>query len=900
MSFSSLAHAAAPRLACAASVCLLLLIFLSDAAAQPVEFTRGPPPAWVAPLEPARDLEPPENQITDGTYHVLLDFQTWLGPNTRTQFRHFAAQALSPTGVESLASIQVAFDPAFQTLTLHELAVIRDGRRLSQIDTADVQILRRETDLERSILDGTKTATILLSDVRVGDVVEHAYSIEGINPAFDGRHFGTFSLQWEQPVRELRLRLVHPDREDLAVRPVNIDVKPTSTVHGGMRDLRWRRDNLPPLGVENDGPSWHDPYPRIEWSSFGDWQEVARWADALYRDAEASSPQLRTEIEGIAAQHEGAEARLLAALRFVQREVRYTGIEIGAGSFRPRAPDLVFERRFGDCKDKTLLLAAILRSLGIDAQPALVDVDRIVESTVQLPHPGYFDHVIVRARIDGKDYWLDPTRPTQVAPLHLLFQPDFGLALVVDRATRALERMPAARRTKREITATFDSSAGIGKPAKLTVRTAAHGGGAESLRQDLASVSRDDLKKQYLRYYATYHDGIRSTAPLDIVDDVTRNVVTVTEHYEIPDLWPFSESDSRHVASLQMADMLDMLPRTSSAERTAPIALAHPQEVSLTTIIELPEDWPLEATKGVLKDPHFRFEHELGGSPTRQVFKQTYRTLADHVAPAAVGEFVENVNRARAEVGYEYYYNTAVPAETLTWPARINWTVVLVAVMLLGLFAGIARRAYRWDPPPRPVAAGDRLQGIGGWLLLPAIGVLVSPFVALWPLYEGVEAYMHPSWQALTHPGGASYHAAWAPLLLFELAVQLAMFALALLALVLFVRKRTSAPAAYTALLVSGLALSVVDLALIATLELPGTEVSAADRIELTREFFSGLIWGTYMLTSRRVGSTFVRRLTEAPAVAPTPTRDDSDPPDGTNAGVVQDSAQYGIPPQPA
>ena len=33
------------------------------------------------------------------------------------------------------------------------------------------------------------------------------------------------------------------------------------------------------------------------------------------------------------------------------------------------------ERRFGDCKDKTLLLLSLLDALGIEAYPALVNTD---------------------------------------------------------------------------------------------------------------------------------------------------------------------------------------------------------------------------------------------------------------------------------------------------------------------------------------------------------------------------------------------------------------------------------------------------------------------------------------------------------------------------------------------
>jgi transglutaminase-like putative cysteine protease len=57
--------------------------------------------------------------------------------------------------------------------------------------------------------------------------------------------------------------------------------------------------------------------------------------------------------EKIGSAHATLERRALAAIRFVQDESRYLGIEVEEGTLRPDAPDAVLRRRFGDCKDKT-------------------------------------------------------------------------------------------------------------------------------------------------------------------------------------------------------------------------------------------------------------------------------------------------------------------------------------------------------------------------------------------------------------------------------------------------------------------------------------------------------------------------------------------------------------------
>src|SRR3546814_5700852 len=95
--------------------------------------------------------------------------------------------------------------------------------------------------------------------------------------------------------------------------------------------------------------------------------------------------------------------RASAALKLVQRDVRYIYVGLGNGNLTPATAEETWQRRYGDCKGKTALLLALLARLGIEAEAVLANNsggdDGLDE---RLPNPGMFDHVLVRARIDGK------------------------------------------------------------------------------------------------------------------------------------------------------------------------------------------------------------------------------------------------------------------------------------------------------------------------------------------------------------------------------------------------------------------------------------------------------------------------------------------------------------------
>src|SRR6185436_19406443 len=127
----------------------------------------------------------------------------------------------------------------------------------------------------------------------------------------------------------------------------------------------------PAIAEEDDVPSWYDDFPWVQLCECATWKDVATWAMPLYPTNSILPPPLSEKLAEWRA-IPNLEERLRAALQFVQDEIRYLGFENGTQSHRPAEPATVFERRFGDCKDKAYLFCAICRDLGFDASPALV------------------------------------------------------------------------------------------------------------------------------------------------------------------------------------------------------------------------------------------------------------------------------------------------------------------------------------------------------------------------------------------------------------------------------------------------------------------------------------------------------------------------------------------------
>ena len=103
----------------------------------------------------------------------------------------------------------------------------------------------------------------------------------------------------------------------------------------------------------------------------------------------------------------------------------------GIGSHRPRLAADTLYRRYGDCKDKAVLLLALLKAMGFAPQAALVNLEQGASLPRQLPNPYAFDHVVVTLQLDGQRYWLDGTNLNQGTRLETMGVPYYRQALIL-------------------------------------------------------------------------------------------------------------------------------------------------------------------------------------------------------------------------------------------------------------------------------------------------------------------------------------------------------------------------------------------------------------------------------------------------------------------------------------
>ncbi len=492
------------------------------------------------------------------------------------------------------SEIQAQFNPEYQQLYFHKINIIRKGKTINALRPETIRLIQQEQDLRKGILNGQVTAVAIVADTRPGDILDFSYTVKGRNPIFAEKVFGTYAAGWSVDVSRLNIRVLVPKGIEIETREHRTKLKKKSKKTGKYVEHRWQGKNIKGLLNEGDYPRWYQRYGWVEFSEYQSWQEVEQWASDMYSSVEQESSAVDAVVNKLLSESTSTEEYLLNALNFVQEDIRYLGLEIGLNSHLPHAPSEVLEKRYGDCKDKSNLLVKILNANNIAANSVLVASDYRHNFQSFLPSPSAFNHVIVRAEINHKPVWLDPTKTFQAGDLNSIGFTHFGAGLVIggkkDEPIEKIEPMNH-RENSIHIKEHFIAKS-TNKPASLSIEAHYRGSAAEQQRYYFATSGTDDIQHRYLNYFAKLYPKIKLKKDLEIKDDAKQNLFIVSESYSIPEF--ISLNDDLYSAYFYASGIGISLRVPEQILRETPIDIGDPRVVKHDIIFDMPKKSGLE------------------------------------------------------------------------------------------------------------------------------------------------------------------------------------------------------------------------------------------------------------------------------------------------------------------
>ncbi|MBP0598360.1 DUF3857 domain-containing protein [Herbaspirillum sp. LeCh32-8] len=608
-------------------------------------FSRGDKvPAWV------EHMDIPATSRKDPLVLRLWDTQFRAG-DAPTYYVNRAEQINESTEVARAGQLAIDFVPQYQKLHLHSLRILRGKEVLDQTTSVQVRFLQRELGMEQGVYSGSVNAVLLVTDLRVGDTLQYTYSIDGANPVFAGVYAQDAGWDSPWPVELRSVVLNHPAQQRVDWKMLGdaggSEIRPVATESGGWRKLKFSQRGY----TAPDGDNWIPPdfiaYRQLQFSGHESWNSVARWASSLFPPVQVP-PAMQPLVDGWS-RLPTAEQKAIAVLQWVQQEVRYFSVSIGENSHRPRLPADVVRDRFGDCKDKTYLLVTLLRAMGLDATPVLTSIRQPRIAPKLLPGPLIFDHILVRLRLDGRDYYLDPTMTGQAGSLARMGTMTEGAAVLpVSDDARQLEEMhwsDALARNTMQLEEQLELPA-FDADGKLDAIWSWTGRDAEFMRVNLRRMSEERLRKFALSNYERRYPGIDLTAAPTLSDDVANNRYTMTAGFRLPK--PVKEYPDGWVVKFVAGNLTGLYSLPQNLKRPFPALITRaPYRLRYKISIR----WP--AAVSVIRDPFNRrlrnafFDYSISRNFRGNVSETevSIDTLAESAAPEQLVELAREIQQ---------------------------------------------------------------------------------------------------------------------------------------------------------------------------------------------------------------------------------------------------------------
>ena len=572
---------------------------------------------------------------------TCLLFERWVHVPSSTHYSRLVRRLESSRAVQELSRIEISFDPLIERVCVHAVSIFRDGTLSQHAASEAFELLRRENRMETGVINGAITAILVLRDVRIGDVLDVEYSITSRSELFPGHAHLIQAVGDRQPIGRFKVVWLDYPGNDPRVLQTSDALSYSENTVDGLVMRQWEAAGLQADEPEPLLPSDILPYELLQITTFACWSQIINCLLPAWQQEPGDKSELDHEVWAIR-QSAGSDParRLEAAVNLAVHVVRYQAYSPGLLAMVPQNLSEVWRRRFGDCKEKSLLLVWLLRELGIKADPVLVNTDMGSGLARWLPSPAVFNHVVVRIDFDGGELWIDPTNTYRGGSPASWKELPFALGLPLKQGADQLIAIPSAEigtsylKTREHLK--LDSKS---RQCELSLEMCFGGMRADWLRGFVDSQGVGGLRKLAESMLERSRPNLIWDDDPTFADDRSANECVVIYKGKMAGALKPDPQYARNLMGIFPFSFAGALVVPDGKQRKNAMAIPFPQAIEHEIIVEHPELRKKDQPTQTFRAPSFLFRCGSRLERGMPVYWFSYASLIDRVLPDALAEY---------------------------------------------------------------------------------------------------------------------------------------------------------------------------------------------------------------------------------------------------------------------
>ncbi len=344
--------------------------------------------------------------------------------NDGTGFREMTIRVLvnSAFGVQQWGQLVIGYSQDNEQVEVPYVRVIKPDKSVINAPLDNMQDMTAPVLRQAPMYTDFRQKHITVPSLAPGDILEYQMVTKVVKALAPNQFWFEYEFDHDNIILNEVLEIDVPRDRKIKLKTTS-DYKAELQDQGDRTIYRWTSSNTVHKTPEEIKKERIKKYkeralytPAIQLTTFQSWQEIGDWYAKLQKDRAEPTPEIRAKALELTKDKKTDEEKIRAIYNFVAPDFRYVSLSFGVGRYQPHAASEIFANKYGDCKDKHTLLEAMLASIGIEADPVLINSWRKLDEEV--PSPSQFDHVISYVEPAKMKLWLDTT--PEVAPFGLL------------------------------------------------------------------------------------------------------------------------------------------------------------------------------------------------------------------------------------------------------------------------------------------------------------------------------------------------------------------------------------------------------------------------------------------------------------------------------------------------
>lgn len=276
-------------------------------------------------------------------------------------------------GVKGRSQLRLPFSSTLQTLeVLQAYTVTKDGQRID-VKPDEIREQQSPASAGAPMFDDHRIKVVVFPAVHIGARLFLHMRMTQKTPLFAG-HFYDLEAAWPQSdVKSYAITVKAPRAMKLQVKANKMEGGEVSAGDSEEQVWTWTQTNMAAVAPEIGATSPHERIAHVVMSSFPTYADAARAYLARAQPQAAVTPGIQKLADEITQGSTDRRQQAQALYHWVNHNIRYVAVFLGFGGVVPHAAQAIADARYGDCKDKTTLLQALLAAKGIASSTALVN-----------------------------------------------------------------------------------------------------------------------------------------------------------------------------------------------------------------------------------------------------------------------------------------------------------------------------------------------------------------------------------------------------------------------------------------------------------------------------------------------------------------------------------------------